>query len=293
MKKIKEIKISNFQIWEDANIELKNFNIIKGSSNSGKSAIVRAINMVINNDWHKSWLRKDTKTSKVKLSFDDGTYIERTRGSVNSVSIKDKDQNEESWSGFGSSYPQEVIDFINLGEENCSYQFDSHFFLSLSPTKRALTLGTFSDLQRIDEILIDVQKSIRDNDNKIKASETNLDNSQLEIKKIKEILKAEQAVNILVEAKDLNDKLHFIFKIKDEIRNIDLELSRFSNIDQLNELSFNQDRLLSSMDCLVNISKIEDHIYEIENQISILETHIKPEEKCPTCGQLIEESNET
>ena len=169
MRKIEKIEIVNFQIWENVSIDLNDFNIIKGSSNSGKSAIVRAINMVINNDWHKSWLRKDTTTSKVKLIFNDGTYIERIRGSVNSVLIKEVDKEEETWSGFGSNYPQEVIEFLNLGEENCSYQFDSHFFLSLSPTKRALTLGTFSDLQKIDGILVDVQKNIRDNDNHVKS----------------------------------------------------------------------------------------------------------------------------
>ena len=41
MRKIKKIGISNFQIWDDVEIELGNFNVIKGSSNSCKSAIVR------------------------------------------------------------------------------------------------------------------------------------------------------------------------------------------------------------------------------------------------------------
>ena len=292
MRKIEKIEIVNFQIWENVSIDLNDFNIIKGSSNSGKSAIVRAINMVINNDWHKSWLRKDTTTSKVKLIFNDGTYIERIRGSVNSVLIKEVDKEEETWSGFGSNYPQEVIEFLNLGEENCSYQFDSHFFLSLSPTKRALTLGTFSDLQKIDGILVDVQKNIRDNDNHVKSLNMNLDNSKTELKKIQEILKAEKAVNILIEAQEFNFKLRAILELKEELGRIDLELDSFIGIDELSKVSIKQENLIEGMNYILNVDNVESEILKIDSQISILESKIKPEELCPTCGQLIGESHE-
>ena len=292
MKKIERIEISNFQIWEKASIDLKNFNVIKGSSNSGKSAIVRAINMVINNDWHKSWLRKDTVTSKVRLVFYDGTYIERTRGSVNSVLIKELDKEEEVWSGFGSNYPQEVINFLNLGEENCSYQFDSHFFRSLSPTKRALTLGTFSDLQKIDEVLVDVQKNIRDNDNHVKSLNMNLENSKTELEKIQEILKAEKAVSILTEAQEFNFKLKSIMEMKSDLERIDLELDSFTDIDVLIDMSMNQDNLIDGINYALNLSDVESEILDIDKQISNLESQIQPEERCPTCGQLMEEGHE-
>ena len=58
MKKINYIIIKNFQIWKEVRLELDDFNVIKGSSNSGKSSLIRSINMVLNNDWHKSWLQK-------------------------------------------------------------------------------------------------------------------------------------------------------------------------------------------------------------------------------------------
>jgi AAA15 family ATPase/GTPase len=50
MKKIDYVNVTNFQIWKDVTLELEDFNVIKGSSNSGKSSLVRAINMVLNND---------------------------------------------------------------------------------------------------------------------------------------------------------------------------------------------------------------------------------------------------
>ena len=100
MKKIESINVKNFQIWKDVDLKLGDFNVIKGSSNSGKSSLVRAINMVLNNDWHKSWLRQDEIDTSVEIHFTDGTSIKRIRGSQNSVKITPSDTLEESmkWS---------------------------------------------------------------------------------------------------------------------------------------------------------------------------------------------------
>jgi AAA15 family ATPase/GTPase len=39
MKKIDYVNVTNFQIWKDVTLELEDFNVIKGSSNSGKSSL--------------------------------------------------------------------------------------------------------------------------------------------------------------------------------------------------------------------------------------------------------------
>jgi len=288
MKKIEKINISNFQIWDDVEIDFKNFNVIKGSSNSGKSAIVRAINMALNNDWHKSWLRKNESRTTVRLDFEDSSYIERNRGNVNSVSIKRKDKEEETWSGFGSTYPQEVENFLNIGEENCSYQFDSHFFLSLSPPKRALTLGTFSDLQTIDSVLENVQKNIRDNETTIKSLDLNLNNNSIELENIKNILKAKKAVDILVEVRDLNCDLQKILTIQKDLDVIDSNLKYFDSLEDLTSLSSKMDVLYLVSD----IININEEMSLIDKEINRLKSKITTEEICPTCGQLIEENHE-
>ena len=288
MKKIEKMNISNFQIWDSVEIGFKNFNVIRGSSNSGKSAIVRAVNMALNNDWHKSWLRKNQSKTTVKLFFDDSSYIERTRGSVNSVSIKEINKDEESWSGFGSTYPQEVVSFLRIGEENCSYQFDSHFFLSLSPTKRALTLGTFSDLQKIDGVLENVQKNIRDNETTIKSLELNLNNNNVELENIQKILKAKKAVDILIEVGDFNCDLKKILSIQKDLEVINYNLESFDDLEDLTSLSLKIDTLYLVSD----IIKLNEEIALVDKQIRNLESEIKLEEICPTCGQLIGENHE-
>ena len=285
MKKIDYVNVTNFQIWKDVTLELEDFNVIKGSSNSGKSSLVRAINMVLNNDWHKSWLRQGEKDSTVKIHFTDGTYIKRTRGSQNLVEIKLNEEDSNTWSGFGNNYPEEVLNFLSISEENCSYQFDQHFFLSLTPTKRALTFGSFSDLQKIDEIINLVQKEIRDGDKILKSYDLEIERLEEDLNKTDEILKIKPAVEILLEINDFTNSIENVISYKKRIGKIDELLDCFTLMDEIDEYHKEYESLLT----VFAISDGSDGSlkYAIDNNIKHLENNLQVEETCPACGQLI------
>ena len=283
MKKIDYVNVTNFQIWKDVTLELEDFNVIKGSSNSGKSSLVRAINMVLNNDWHKSWLRQDEKDSTVKIHFTDGTFIKRTRGSQNLVEIKLNDKDSNTWSGFGNIYPEEVLNFLSISEENCSYQFDQHFFLSLSPTKRALTFGSFSDLQKIDEIINLIQKEIRDGDKVLKSYDLEIERLEEDLNKANNILKIKPVVEILLEINDFTNTLENIINYKKRINKIDRLLDCFTLMDAIDEYYKEHELLLM----VYAINSIDEELLSIDNDIENLKTNLQVEETCPACGQLI------
>jgi len=283
MKKIDYFNVTNFQIWKDVTLELEDFNVIKGSSNSGKSSLVRAINMVLNNDWHKSWLRQGEKDSTVEIHFTDGTFIKRTRGSQNLVEIKINDEDSNTWSGFGNNYPEEVLNFLSISEENCSYQFDQHFFLSLSPTKRALTFGSFSDLQKIDEIINLVQKEIRDGDKILKSYDLEIERLEEDLNKTNEVLKIKPAVDILLEINDFTNTIEDIINYKKRVSKIDELLDCFTLLDEVDE-HYKEYETLSTVSA-INI--IDKELLSIDNDIKNLENNLQVEETCSTCGQLI------
>ena len=283
MKKIDYVNVTNFQIWKDVTLELEDFNVIKGSSNSGKSSLVRAINMVLNNDWHKSWLRQDEKDSTVKIHFTDGTFIKRTRGSQNLVEIKLNDKDSNTWSGFGNIYPEEVLNFLSISEENCSYQFDQHFFLSLSPTKRALTFGSFSDLQKIDEIINLIQKEIRDGDKVLKSYDLEIERLEEDLNKANNILKIKPVVEILLEINDFTNTLKNIINYKKRISKIDRLLDCFTLMDAIDEYYKEHELLLM----VYAINSIDEELLSIDNDIENLKTNLQVEETCSACGQLI------
>ena len=290
MKKIESINVKNFQIWKDVNLNLGDFNVIKGSSNSGKSSLVRAMNMVLNNDWHKSWLRQDEIDTTVELRFTDGTSIKRIRGSQNSVKITPSSELEETmkWSGFGNTYPDEVKNFLSISEENCSYQFDQHFFLSLSPSKRALTFGSFSDLQKIDEINNLVQKKIRDGEKLLKSYELELERLEKDLDKSNSFLELKPAVELLLKINDFKKTLYNVVNYKNRINSIDKMLHSFTPMEEVNEYYREYETLLMALE----INRINDEILLMDNDINDLNNQLQEEEICPTCGQQIGEKHE-
>jgi len=282
MKKIESIDVKNFQIWKDVSLELDDFNVIKGSSNSGKSSLVRAMNMVLNNDWHKSWLRQDEVDTTVEIHFTDGTSIKRTRGSKNSVEIISSDDSNV-WSGFGNTYPDEIKDFLSISEENCSYQFDQHFFLSLSPTKRALTFGSFSDLQKIDEISNLVQRKIRDGEKLLKSYELELERLGKDLEKSNSVLELEPAVQLLLKINDFKTTLYNVVNYKNRINRIDKLLHSFTPMEEVSEYYREYETLLMALE----INSINHEMSSIDDDIKNLNDQLQEEEICPTCGQEI------
>ena len=282
MKKIDSINVKNFQIWDDVELKFNDFNVIKGSSNSGKSSLVRAINMVLNNDWHKSWLRQDEIDATVEIKFTDGTSIKRIRGSKNSVEIT-IEGNSNLWSGFGNTYPDVVKDFLSIGEENCSYQFDQHFFLSLSPTKRALTFGSFSDLQKIDEINNLVQKKIRDGEKLLKSYDLELGRLEEDLEKTNSILELEPAVQLLLKINDFKTTLYNVVNFKNRINMIDKLLHSFSSMEEVDRYYREYELLLVALE----INNINNEMLSIDDDINNLSNQLQEDEVCPTCGQQI------
>ena len=285
MKKIDYVNVVNFQIWKEAILRLDDFNVIKGSSNRGKSSLVRAMNMVLNNDWHKSWLRQDEIDTTVEIGFTDGTKIKRIRGSRNSVEIILSDGQSNTWSGFGNRYPEEVLDFLLISEENCSYQFDQHFFLSLTPTKRALTFGSFSDLHKIDEINSLVQKKIRDGDKLQKSYEIELERLTVEINKTNSVLEVKPAVDLLLKIYDFTNVINKIIGVKNKINDIQELLCVFDPLDEIDVIFQENEIMLTA----IEIKSILDDVISIDNEVEDLKSQIQEEMLCPTCGQQIGE----
>ena len=77
---IKKIRIRNFESHEDTTINFQEgFNLIVGKSNSGKSSIIRALNVVVNNDWDKDMVRNGSEFCTITVETEKG-FVEVERG---------------------------------------------------------------------------------------------------------------------------------------------------------------------------------------------------------------------
>ena len=179
-KYIVSVEIHNFQSHKDTKIEFENgLNVIIGDSNSGKTAILRAIQWCIDNyPLGSDFITTGEDDCHVTINFSDGTSItrERTRDKSGSYVVTGKtaqpDGSYKFWTqtykGFGSKPLIEVLNVhqmpkINLTKDisthlNVMSQLDPAFLVTDSPLNKASIIGRLTGTQNIDATVKFVNK---------------------------------------------------------------------------------------------------------------------------------------
>lgn len=153
------IQIKNFQSHKDTFIEFDpGVNVIVGGSDSGKSAIIRALKWLLYNkpggDSFRSNWGGDTI---VVIEFADGNYVERFKANSKQAYIL----NDLRFEAFGTSVPDEIMKVLNMSEVNLQQQLDSPFLLSKSPGEVAVFFNSLADLSGIDKANKQIQSWLR------------------------------------------------------------------------------------------------------------------------------------
>lgn len=165
MSTFKRLVIENFQSHRHTTIDFSDgLNVFVGPSDSGKSAILRAIRWVLFNVPRGSdYIRTGAKECRVSLTFTDGTEVVRVRSSsVNRYILRKPGEEEQIFEGFGNTVPQEIVDVhriepIRLDQKELYVHFgtqlESPFLLFESNQNKAKTIGRISGAHLIDNAL--------------------------------------------------------------------------------------------------------------------------------------------
>jgi len=161
LKILKSIRLINFQSHRNTLINLAglgNLTVITGPSDSGKSAVIRALRLVFYNvPQGIGFIFNAEDKCSVLLTYDDGTTVERirSRGGINRYVV-----NGQTLEGFGTGVPLEVqqatgIRKLEIGDQsfllNLSEQLDGPFLgKSVSGPARAKVLGKLAGTEEID-----------------------------------------------------------------------------------------------------------------------------------------------
>lgn len=162
MNEIKSIVINNFQSHKFSVIEpapAGQLTVIVGPSDSGKTAIIRALRWLFYNiPQGTDFIKVGNNVAKVAIKHADGQQVtrERSRKGFNRYKINDKDRYE----GFGSTVPLEVQEItgvrpVQVGDLemclNLAEQLDGPFLgKSVSAPAKAKVLGKLAGTEEVD-----------------------------------------------------------------------------------------------------------------------------------------------
>jgi hypothetical protein len=168
---------------------------------------------------------------------------------------------------------------------NFSSQFDGHFFIGLSPNKRAEALGEFSDLSKIDQLISLNQKNIRQSNSNSKFLIETIDSLLLDKERVDDIkssLPSSQQIEEVNQLVDQTVKLKKYLQQLSQLKEFNTELKLVQILEDCLDL-YHQTKGLSSR---LELVKIQTQMQELELDKKSLQNQIEGS-ICPICHNII------
>ena len=227
---IKSLELYNFQSHKESSLEFDpGVNVIIGPSDSGKTAVIRALRWLVWNrpsgDAMQSTWGGETK---VELSIDD-TFISRSKDKAEQYQL-----GESEYKAFGTTVPVEITQALNLNAINLQQQLDSPFLLTDSSGEVAKHFNKVAHLDQIDSGLKNVQSWLNEIARAITSDEQREQQLTEELKEFKDLDKFEIEVEILERQQTsmitmINQK-RSLDSLIEELGEIDLDISEQEEI---------------------------------------------------------------
>jgi DNA repair protein SbcC/Rad50 len=252
---IKQLKILNFQSHAETSINFhKGVNVIVGRSDSGKSAIIRALRWLIWNRPSGSAFRSYWGgITHVLLQTEEG-IVQRIKDKADSYELQRRGESNIVFKAFGTDVPEEINTFLNINEINLQYQLDSPFLLSSTSGEVAQHFNRVARLDKIDQGLSNVNSAIRKLGTDIAYGEASEKILQDNLKQFEHIEKFEIEIEVLEE---MENQLR---GLKSALDNLQLKLYDYSQ----NEIFMEDYKVLISDESKVNdVLSLYDKKYEL------------------------------
>jgi len=279
---IQKLLIKNFQIHKRSELEFSpGINVITGSSDEGKSTIIRAIKWLVSNTPRgKSFLRNNMgKKDECSVTMEINNHSV-TRRTTKSNSVNQYVLDGEEYNAVRSEVPQPVQEAVNITNTNVQPQHEFTFLLSDTPGEVAKKLNDVIGVDIIDNALKYVDSLKRKTNSKLNYVKEEIVNIQ---QKIDEYENVDDIDKILTECEKYQYNLE---TITDEIPVVDGYIKKMRHIKS--EIT-NQQKLADLVtevdDGLVKISDLKS----LDSTISSIDSTVK---KIPKIQQNIDGINE-
>lgn len=228
--------IKNFQSHRSTEIDFSSgVNVILGQSDSGKSAIFRALNWVISNrptgDAFRSLWGGETS---VTLVLDNHT-VTRFKSDTKNLYILDS----QEFTAFGTSVPDEIIKALNIGSINTQFQGDRSYLISETPGAVATHFNSIANFEQIDKSMSFVDTNLRTFNAKVKETTDTIKKKKEELIQYSNL---DRASDLYIRVKTTEEtlinsknKITQIEKILYDLETVNTRLEKLSKFQSLNE----------------------------------------------------------
>jgi len=218
---IDSLRVRNFQTHKKLTIKFDPaITTIVGSSDRGKSAILRALRwLCFNKPDGDSFIREGSSFAKVQIKVD-GHVIARTRGKTNSYTLDGKEL-----VSFGRGrLPDEVAQILNVNPVSFQRQHDPAFWVAESSAEISRQLNEIIDLGAIDEALVEMGRRTRESKMAVKITKRNLDESRALKKELSYVPK------MVREAEALKFRTKTLKDLEADIEDLSVMVSNFEEV---------------------------------------------------------------
>jgi DNA repair exonuclease SbcCD ATPase subunit len=202
---INTLEIENFQSHPHSILEFTpGVNVIRGTSHSGKSVIIRALRWALFNEPrglnYKPFKKSSSTETSVGIDFSEGNYIIRKRSGTENI----YEVNGEKIEAMRSELPEEVSSITQMGPINLQIQEDNLFLFNESSGAVARRLNENVGLSIIDEKLSRANEIVNETRRSVAALNEEIATTELKLSGYAGLEKCEEG---LIEIENLEKQI--------------------------------------------------------------------------------------
>lgn len=269
---IHSIKIQNIQSHKDTQLEFNpGINAIVGSSNNGKSAILRALYWVVYNrplgtdnllsHWAFDKKGNQLEPMMVSVENDNGVVTRRRTKTENQYLVNDEELNVVK-----TDVPVQVEKLLCLTDTNIQRQQDAPFLLSLTSGQVAQYFNKTVRLDIIDKVLSNAESKRRKTNQEISQAEELLEEYTAKSEKYNWLDEIEKLLSKYDNISEKHDKL------ESEYNKLSIELGMYEKISE------NKTRYSNISKVKENIKKfnvLNDQCIKLKNDILAIDESVE------------------